>query len=153
MKLRSQIAEELRTVLKDFVLKKPLSDKSNEFEPSSITVFEQNIPSPKMNEKPYHPFVCVRTENGKIDDYEQTESIAIIVSTWDDHTPELGEDDVINVIHRIINHFLANPMLDNRYYCRRDIEWAVSDERMPYFDGGITMTWEVPTMNEVQTEL
>jgi hypothetical protein len=151
MTLRAELAAELRTVLKDFKLKKPKSNKSHDFEWSGITVFEQNVPPPKLKHSDsYAPLVVVQTNTGNVSEDEENINITLIIQTWDDENPAQGEDDVLNIITRIKNYFLTNQRLNKKYWCKREMQWAVDAEQNPFFDGNIVMTWEVPTCENLQ---
>jgi hypothetical protein len=151
MTFRSELAKELEIVLKDFRLKKPKSNKNNDYTMEQITVFEQNVPPPKLSSRDsYAPLVVIQTNGGNTDDEGETINVTLIIQTWDDEFPAQGEDDVINIITRIKQHFLAYPRLNKKYWCRREMTWAVDNEQNPFFDGNIIMTWEVPTTMYIQ---
>lgn len=150
--LRKQLAEELRTVCKDFKLKKPLSDESDDWVESGLTIFEQHPPPPRMNtEGMIHPFVVVRALGGNVSAEDlELGNIALILSTWDDNDMS-GEDDLLNIIERIKNYFLAYPILNGTFYCQRDMSYDFAEEQpKPHWYATITMTWEIPKTNIMQ---
>lgn len=151
--LRKELAEELRIVLKDFQLKKQKSNKANDYELAPITVYEQNLPPAKFGkEKFYAPLVVVQTNGGALNETGKTVNVTLIIQTWDDADPQTGEDDVINIITRITDHFTANPRLNKKYWCENDMSFAVDNEQNPFFDGNILMTWELPAMTQLMED-
>lgn len=149
--LRQAIAKELETILKDFQLKKPLSNKAGSYTRESITIFEQNVPPPKLKSLTNHaPLVVVQANAGQASQEVETVNITLVIQTWDDEDPQQGEDDVLNIITRVKAYFTANPRLNKRYWCQAEMSWAVDNEQNPYFDGNLLMTWEIPTTQYTQ---
>lgn len=148
--LRKMLADDLRTVCEDFRLKAPSSDEDDDWQEKGITIFEQDVPPPRMDsDHSYHPFIIVRLSGGNIvDTDEQNANIVLIISTWDDKNPVAGIDDVINIIERIKNNYLAHPILGKMFYCKKEMSYEIGEEQAdPYWYGSLTMTWEIPKTN------
>ena len=148
--LRHDLAKKLEEVCKDFVLKKPLSEESSDFIESSISIFEQKLPPARMNESSiYHPLIIVRASGGNVDDeYKELGNITLVIETWDDDEYHSGEDDLLSIIERIKNHFLAHPILSKKFYCQKEMSYDLAEEQpAPYWCATLTMTWELPKTN------
>ena len=147
--LRHDLAKELSKVCKDFVLKKPLSEESGDFVESGLTIFEQQLPPPRMDtEGLYHPFIVVKATGGNVsEEYMELGNITLLIETWADED-QSGEDDLLNIIERIKNYFLAYPILSKKFSCQKDMSYELSGEQpAPYWYATLTMTWELPKTN------
>lgn len=147
--LRNDLAADIRIVCKDFVLKKPLSDEESHFIESGLSVFEQNEPPPRMDtEGLIHPYIVVKATGGSVQGEDlEVGNITLVIATWDDNDLS-GEDDLLSIIERIKNHYLAMPILSKMFYCQRDMSYELADEQpKPYWYATITMSWEIPKMN------
>ena len=146
---RKDLAKELRAVCEDFRLKKPLSDESDDWIESGLAVFEQRLPPPRMDtEGLIHPFILVKATGGNVAaENLELGDITLIISTWDDDD-QAGESDILNIIERIKNHFLAHPILSKKFYCQKDMSYELDDQDAhPYWYAKLTMTWEIPKTN------
>ena len=152
--LRKQLAEDLRVVCKDFRLKNPLSDEDDSWQEKGLTIFEQDAPPPRMDsDHSYHPFIIVKATGGNVASRdEQDGNITLIVSTWDDHDTTTGVDDVINIIERIKNNYLAKPILGKMFFCKETMSYEIDEQANPYWYGSLTMTWEIPKMNPMSED-
>ena len=147
--LRNKIAADLEIVCKDFRLKNPLSDEVGDWREQGLTIFKQDSPPPRLDsDHSYHPFVIVKATGGNIvSNDEQDGGITLIISTWDDQDPTTGVDGVLNIIERIKNHYLANPILDSMFYCKQEMSYDIDEQANPYWYGAISMSWQIPKTN------
>lgn len=71
-------------------------------------------------------------------------SVAVVICVCDDNTAKHGHQDILAIIHRIIERFNKNPALAGRFNLQFPVEWTLSDEdTYPYYYGGLLMQFEV----------
>lgn len=76
-------------------------------------------------------------------------TVAVVICVCDDNTARHGHQDILSIIHRIIERFNKNPVLAGRFNMRFPVEWALSDEdTYPYYYGGLLMHWEVAAIEK-----
>jgi hypothetical protein len=76
-------------------------------------------------------------------------SVAAVICVCDDNTARHGHQDVLAIIHKIIERFGKNPLLAGRFNLRYPIEWSLSDEdTYPYYYGGLLMQFEVAAIEK-----
>ena len=83
-------------------------------------------------------------ESGTIYNGEQTVNSVLVFGIFDDSLKNLGHRALMNVIHKVTERFIKNPVLRDMYQIdtRQGISWILDDEeRYPYFIGGMTMSW------------
>lgn len=100
------------------------------------------MPEEEETEDPY-PFCIVKAESGDIFIEAQRVSIMLILAVFNDDTQNQGQQELLNVIHKISERFIKDPVLKDMYRMEDGIEWVLDDEdRYPYFVGGMTMKWD-----------
>lgn len=147
--LRKHLAKELEEICKDFRLKNPLSDENDDWREQGLTIFQQDVPPPRMDsDHSYHPFVIVKAMGGNVvSNDEHDGNITLVISTWDDQDPTTGVDDVLNIIERIKNHYLQEPVMSAMFCCKENMSYEIDEQANPYWYGTLTMTWEIPKTN------
>lgn len=149
--LQQDLAEEIETILSDMRFKNPAGSMVQ------MRAYCQDIPKRKQEikkgalmpdeeetEDPY-PFCIVKMESGGIFSEAQKVSVMLIIATYNDDTQNQGQQELLNVIQRIAERFIKDPVLKDRYRMdqKAGINWILDDEdRYPYFVGGMTMKWD-----------
>lgn len=91
------------------------------------------------------PFCIVKAESGGIFCGRQTVSIMLILAVFNDDEHNQGQQELLNIIHKIAERFIRTPVLKDKYMLNQadGIKWILNDEdRYPYFIGRMTMKWE-----------
>lgn len=104
------------------------------------------MPEAGEDEDPY-PYCVVRIDSGRLETAESTHEITttLVFGIFDDDARCLGHQAIMNLIHKITERFIKNPVLNNK--CRMneaaDINWVLDDEdKYPYYFGAMEMTWD-----------
>jgi len=158
LQLQNDLADEIKEICSDMLFKDPGGELEH------IRTFCQSLPKreqtvkgekdvkpgdllqeePEDEQDPY-PYCVVRAESGNVMMGGQRVKVILIIGIFNDDTQNNGHREIINVISKITERFVKDPILKGRY--RLDLEaglsWILDDEdRFPYFAGGIEMTWE-----------
>lgn len=99
---------------------------------------------PEEEEDPY-PFCVVRAESGGMFNGSQRVSIVLIIAVFNDDMQNQGQQELLNIFHRLAERFIKNPVLKDKYRLVQGegISWILDDEdRYPYFIGGMAMKWD-----------
>jgi hypothetical protein len=76
-------------------------------------------------------------------------SVAVVICVCDDSTVRQGHQDVLSIIHKIIERFNKNPALAGQFILQFPVEWSLSDEdTYPYYYGGLLMRFEVAAIEK-----
>lgn len=157
--LQDELAEELKGILKGFLLKNPQGEKTN------INIFKQLLPMPEPLDQeeiapellenglaeeqttpdPY-PYIIVRAEDGKIEDENSAQivNITLLIGIFDTAYDKQGHKDILNIIARIYERFAKFPVLNGKYTVQYPIEWALQDEESyPFYFGGVNLAFEI----------
>lgn len=114
--LQDELVEELKGILKGFLLKNPQGEKT------SINIFKQLLPMPEPLDQeeiapellenglaeeqtapdPY-PYIIVRTEDGKIEDENSAQivNLTLLIGVFDPAYDKQGHKDILNIIARL----------------------------------------------------
>lgn len=147
--LQRDLAEEIEKILADLRFKNPQGKMV------PMKAYRQDIPKRQQairkgafmpeeeeTEDPY-PFCIVKAESGGIFSCAQRVSIMLILAIFNDDKKNQGQQELLNVIHKISERFIKDPVLKDMYRMEDGIEWVLDDEdRYPYFVGGMTMKWD-----------
>lgn len=147
--LQQDLEEEIEKILSDMRFKNPQGKLT------PMKAYCQDIPKRKQEirkgalmpkeeeiEDPY-PFCIVKAESGEIFEGAQRVSIMLILAIFNDDKRNQGQQELLNVIHKISERFIKDPVLKDMYRMEDGIEWVLDDEdRYPYFVGGMTMKWD-----------
>lgn len=148
--LQKDLMEEIESVLSDIMLKKPKGGMS------TIKSYSQELPKREQVVKPGslmpeddgtdpYPFCVVRMESGSIFTGAQGVRTILIFGVFDDALENQGHQALLNIIHRVSERFIINPVLKDRYRMneREGINWILDDEeRYPYYIGSMEMAWD-----------
>lgn len=150
--LQKDLADEIEGICSDMLFKDPGGTLEN------MRTFCQSLPKREQNvkigdlmqeetgdERDPYPYCVVRAESGSVAMGGQKMTVILVIGIFNDDVQNNGHQELINVISRITERFVKDPVLKERY--RLDLEtglqWILDDEdRFPYFLGGIEMTWE-----------
>lgn len=93
-------------------------------------------------------YIVVKPSSGSQqtrDDYA-TERIDLYIGVYSEAYDGSGNEILQEAMERIIEHFSANVILNERYMSLMPIEWALDNEdRYPYYFGMVSLTFSVPT--------
>ncbi|MCM1122548.1 MAG: hypothetical protein NC416_08195 [Eubacterium sp.] len=147
--LQKDLAEEIEQITEDMLFQNP------EGKPEHMKAFLQDLPKREQTVQPGnlmveededdpYPFCVVRLESGAVLSGAQAVTVILVFGIFDDGMENLGHQSLLNVIHRVSERFISNPVLKDRYQMdvRRGINWILDEEdRYPYYIGGLEMTW------------
>lgn len=156
--LQTDLANELKEILKGFKLKNPQGELCG------INVYEQLLPMPEPTDAqelppellengladeqtapdPY-PYIIVRLDEGEIEneDSAQMVSLELLIGIYDPDFNKQGHKDVLNIIAKIYERFAKMPVLNRKYTIQYPILWALQDEETyPFYFGGMKLIFE-----------
>lgn len=149
--LQKDLAEEIEFILSDMIFKDPKG------KPAHMKSYEQKLPKREQtiklgnlmseetdDEDPY-PFCIVRMESGAVYAEAQKVRTILVFGIFDDEFDNQGDKILMNVLNRVSERFIRNPVLKNMYRlnCENGINWILDDEeRYPYYIGGMEMEWD-----------
>jgi len=148
--LQNDLAEEIERVLSDMIFQNPKGKQEHmkayvqELPKREQTVQPGSLMAEDGEEEDPYPFCVVMMESGTIYNGEQTVNTVLVFGIFDDSLKNLGHRALMNVIHKVTERFIKNPVLRDMYQIdtRQGISWILDDEeRYPYFIGGMTMSW------------
>lgn len=146
--LQKDLADEIENILGDMIFLDPTGN------PERMRAYVQELPKrvqpvgtgnlmDEGEEDPY-PFCVVRMESGIIFLGAQTVNTVLVFGIFDDSMENHGHQALLNVIHKVTERFIKDPVLKDMYQMdtQQGISWILDDEeRYPYFIGGMTMSW------------
>lgn len=147
--LQENLKKELADIFRDFLLKTPFQDEAGNQILAAPKTFSQNIPirvDDDQVDDPY-PYIIVRVESGKMAGESAHEiKVRMVIGIFDDSMDREGHKDVLNIIQKIYERFIKNPVLVNNFIMKDDEQnpflWALQDEdTYPYYFGAIESTW------------
>lgn len=148
--LQQDLAEEIERITSDMLFKNPKGDLEplkaylQELPKREHTVSPGNLMPEDEEEDPY-PFCIVRMESGGMYPGVQRVKVILVFGIYDDSMDNLGHQPLLNVIHKVAERFIKNPVLKDMHQMdiREGVNWILDDEeRYPYFIGGLEMTWD-----------
>lgn len=148
--LQKDLAEEIEKIMSGMVFKNPQG------EPAQMKAYLQNLPKreqtvspgnlmPEDEDEDPYPFCIVRMESGGVYSGAQRAQIILVFGIFDDNMDNLGHQALLNMIHRVAEHFIKNSVLKDMHQMdvEKGINWILDDEeRYPYYIGGLEMTWD-----------
>lgn len=150
--LQEDLREEIKKIFNGFLLKTPKLDQENKAILSQLNVYDQSLPLQESDEEEPFPYVIVKLDQGNMKEGSaHLVKVRLIIGVYDDDTNANGHKDVLNIIQKIYERFVVNPVLNGRYHMKDDNEfpflWALpDDDTNPYYFGVVEMTWEVAAM-------
>lgn len=90
------------------------------------------------------PWCLVKIDGGRVLQVNgrQEVQVAVCFGIFNDGLENQGHREVMNLIQKVYGRFAADPLLDKRYTCSGEFEWALQEEdTYPHFFGAIGMTF------------
>lgn len=122
--------------LKSFVHSLPVKQGNDE------SLLDEDLPE---------PYIVSEITGGKkaTEDDAHILTVAVVICVCDDNTARHGHQDILGIIHRIVERFGKDPVLAGRFVMRHPLDWSLSDEdTYPYYYGGLLMQFEVPAIEK-----
>ena len=122
----------------------------------SLNVYAQNLPIREDEDAPDPvPYIVVRVLDGKVKGWVEAQEVQVmlIFGCFDDNVNNDGHEILIELIQKIEERFLKNPILSKQFMFLNDeqhpFEWALQEEEsFPYAFGAISMSFRTPTIRK-----
>lgn len=142
--LQDDLIEEISDLLKDITTENTIGETVD-----GVTGYAQRLPEIAESEEDasqLFPYFIVRISDGTTEDDEEpwmvTINVLLGVCDWD--KSGAGFRHILNMIQRITDRFISEPLLKNRYRASQEMNWALQEEdSYPFYFGGIEMKFEV----------
>lgn len=149
--LQEALMEDLKEILKDII-----TEDTSGGRVSGVNVFAQQLPVIRANEKEASktlPYAVIKLLDGETEEDDPwTVTVGIYLGIRDTDRENQGHRHVMVMIERIVDRFVSNPLLDDRYWAQQDIEWALDSEDLyPNFYGGVCIKFSVPKIGRRMT--
>lgn len=142
--LQKALKEELEQLFEGF-----LSSEKMDHSERAVTVYEQLLPEDiaTVAEEGKIPFVIVRLSEGEMEQPEDAERVKVIfifcsqASEWN----KSGYADVANMIQRVKERFLKNPVIGDYFTAELPMKWVLQeDDTTDLYYGGVEMDFACP---------
>lgn len=149
LELQDALMEEVEKTLKDVI-----TEKESEEEISGVKIFSQQLPvitSDEEDVSQFFPYAVIRMLEGQTQEEEPWRVTAgIHLGVYDPGEENQGHRHVMVMIQRIIDRFVSDPLLDNRYRAQQEIQWELDTdlENHPYFFGVVWIAFSVPKIGK-----
>lgn len=149
--LQEALMEDVKEILKDII-----TEDASGGRVSGVNVFAQQLPVIRANEKEASktlPYAVIKLLDGETEEDDPwTVTVGIYLGIRDTDRENQGHRHVMVMIERIVDRFVSNPLLDDRYWAQQDIEWALDSEDLyPNFYGGVCIKFSVPKIGRRMT--
>lgn len=122
----------------------------------SLNIYAQNLPIREDEDAPDPvPYIVVRVLDGKVKGWVEAQEVQVmlILGCFDDNVNNDGHEILLELIQKIEERFLKNPILSKQFMFLNDeqhpFEWALQEEEsFPYFYGAISMSFRTPTIRK-----
>ena len=122
----------------------------------SLNIYAQNLPIREDEDAPDPvPYIVVRVLDGKVKGWVEAQEVQVmlILGCFDDNINNDGHEILLELIQKIEERFLKNPILSKQFMFLNDeqhpFEWALQEEEsFPYFFGAISMSFRTPTIRK-----
>ena len=150
--LQDALAEEIKGILKDIITEDEAGERVE-----GINVFTQQLPVVRAHERDGTralPYAVVKLLDGRtVSEEPWTVSVGIYLGVWDRGRENQGHRHVLVMIQRIIDRFVSEPLLDERYWAQPEMEWALDSEDLrPEFYGCVWIKFSVSKIGRRMTE-
>lgn len=150
--LQEALMAEVKEILKDIITENESGGRV-----SGVNVFKQQLPVFRANEREASktlPYAVVKLLDGNTKvDYPWTVTAGIYLGVRDSDRENQGHRHVMVMIQRIVDRFVSEPLLDNKYWAQQDMEWALDTENLhPNFYGAVCIRFSVPKIGRRMTE-
>nr|DAS64704.1 MAG TPA: tail completion protein [Caudoviricetes sp.] len=122
----------------------------------SLNIYAQNLPIREDEDAPDPvPYILVRVLDGKVKGWVEAQEVQVmlILGCFDDNINNDGHEILLELIQKIEERFLKNPILSKQFMFLNDeqhpFEWALQEEEsFPYAFGAISMSFRTPTIRK-----
>ena len=122
----------------------------------SLNIYAQNLPIREDEDAPDPvPYIVVRVLDGKVKGWVEAQEVQVmlIFGCFDDNVNNDGHEILLELIQKIEERFLKNPILSKQFMFLNDeqhpFEWALQEEEsFPYAFGAISMSFRTPTIRK-----
>lgn len=122
----------------------------------SLNIYAQNLPIREDEDAPDPvPYILVRVLDGKVKGWVEAQEVQVmlILGCFDDNINNDGHEILLELIQKIEERFLKNPILSKQFMFLNDeqhpFEWALQEEEsFPYVFGAISMSFRTPTIRK-----
>lgn len=144
--LQKALKEELKILFADFV-----SSSDMDFEKRGVSVYEQDLPleMETEDEEEKTPFIIVRLSEGEQEQRESTEMVTVVIifcardTAWN----RSGYQDVLNMIQKVKERLLKNPLVGKYFTAELPLKWVVQEgETHDIYYGGMELTFACPAI-------
>ena len=90
------------------------------------------------------PYIVVRISEGRVEQPGENQAVNILLNfgVYDPDRRNSGYLDVLHMIETIRQRFFKNPILNHKYECTAQMEWALQDEESyPYNFGSLSLNF------------
>jgi len=142
---QNKLIEECETLLKDIQTKNVAGETV-----TGVTGYAQMLPvvtEDEEDESQFFPYFIVRLTDGLTEDDDDpwTVTANIYLGVYDPDKQTNGHYHVLEMITRITNRFMKEPLLAKAYRAQQKMEWALQDEdTYPFYFGGIEIKFSLP---------
>lgn len=117
---------------------------------TGVTGYEQRLPQITEDDEDsskFFPYAVVRATNwltkGDTDPWHVT--LDVLFGIYDEAKDSHGHEQIMNMIQRVADRFIYEPLLDHSYRAEQTIDAELQDEdTYPYYFGGIEFTFTAP---------
>lgn len=150
--LQDALAEEVKEILKDIITEDETGERVE-----GVNVFTQQLPVIRAHERDgtkVLPYAVVKLLDGRtVGEEPWTVTVGIYLGVWDRGRENQGHRHVLVMIQRIIDRFISEPLLDDRYWAQPEMEWALDTEDLrSEFYGAVCIKFSVPKIGRRMTE-
>lgn len=152
LQLQDDLAKEVERILDDMLFKDVNGNHSK------MKAYPQELPKRKQEvkrgaimdeengEDPY-PYCIVRIDSGSLRMLQEAQKVKVdlVFGIVDDDFERQGHRAILNIIQKITERFVQDPVLAGRYRMdeEKGIDWILDEEdRYPYYFGAMEMTWD-----------
>lgn len=142
--LQKALKEELERLFEGF-----FSSEKMDYSERAVTIYEQDLPEDieTVLEEGRMPFVIVRLSEGEMEQPEDVEQVKVVF-IFCSEAPELNKSgyvDVMNMIQRVKERFLKNPVVGNYFTAELPMKWVIQeDDTTELYYGGMEMNFYCP---------
>lgn len=150
--LQDALMEDVREILKDIITEGGSGERVE-----GVNVFAQQLPVFRAHEgeaSKTMPYAVVKLLDGAtVNEGPWTVTAGIYLGIRDRDQENQGHRHVMVMIQRIIDRFVSEPLLDERYWAQPEMEWALDTEDLyPNFYGAVRIKFSVPKIGRRMTE-
>lgn len=144
--LQKELKKELEELFAGFS-----SSEDAKFKERSVSVYEQDLPleMETEDEEGKTPFIIVRLSEGELEQRENAEMVTVVIifcardTAWN----RSGYQDVLNMIQKVKERLLKNPLVGKYFTAELPLKWVVQEgETHDIYYGGMELTFACPAI-------